>query len=146
MKNILFILPLMLISFYSHSQAPEDLIKKFFSEYTGNTSTAIDNLYATNAWAARMKDGIENIKKEINSYTIDYMGKYYGYEPIIKKQFSESFILFSYMVKYDRQPLRFTFQFYKPNDKWTIFSFKIDGNIDDEIEEAAKLYYLNLNN
>ena len=56
------------------------------------------------------------------------------FEPILK----------SYLVKYDRQPIRFTFQFYKPNKEWRIHSFKYDGNIDDEIEEAAKLYYFKL--
>ena len=48
------------------------------------------------------------------------------------------------MVKYDRQPMRFTFKLYKPNDKWILFSFKIDVDLDDELEQAAKLYYLNL--
>ena len=92
----------------------------------------------------RIKDGIETVKQEVNKYTIDYVGKYYGYELITKKQFSESFILYSYMVKYNRQPMRFIFKFYKPNDKWTLFEFTIDSDLDDEIEQAAKLYYLNL--
>ncbi len=125
---------------------PEQIIKKFFITYSANTNKAIDDLYATNPWANRFKDAVENIKKEINSYTLDYVGKYYGYESITKKQFSESFILYSYMVKYDRQPMRFTFELYKPNDKWTVYSFKIDTEMDDEIEQAAKLYYLNLGN
>lgn len=53
--------------------------------------------------------------------TLDYIGKYYGYEIITTKKFSESFELHSYLVKSDRQPIRFIFKFYKPNDKWVFF-------------------------
>jgi hypothetical protein len=84
------------------------------------------------------------MKNEVNKYTVDYVGKYYGNELITKKQFSESFVLYSYVFKYDRQPIRFIFKFYKPNDKWMLYSMKIDRDLDDEIEQSAKLYYLNL--
>ncbi len=53
-------------------------------------------------------------------------------------------MLYSYLVKYDRQPLRFIFKFYKLNDKWVLYSYALDDSLDDEIQEAAKLYYLNL--
>ncbi len=146
MKKMFFILSLSIFS-CSIAQAqntPDDLIKTFFAGYQKNSGKAIDDIYLTNPWAIRIKDAIENIKKEVGGYTADYMGAYYGYERIVKKQLSESFILYSFLVKYDRQPLRFTFEFYKPNDAWRLFSFKIDGELDDEIEQAAKLYYLNL--
>jgi hypothetical protein len=125
---------------------PDSLIKTFFETYTIDKNKSIDNIYSTNTWSTRVKDGVDNIKKELNGLTVDYMGNYYGFELITKKQFSESFILYSYMVKYERQPLRFIFKFYKPNKKWILYSFAIDSNIDDEIEQAAKLYYLNLDN
>ena len=123
---------------------PEDIINKFFKNYEKSPSKAIEEIYANNPWTSRLKDGIEIMKNEVNKYTIDYLGKYYGYELITKKQFSESFILYSYMLKYDRQPVRFIFKLYKPNDKWAFFSLNIDSELDDEIEQAAKLYYLNL--
>ena len=63
---------------------------------------------------------------------------------IEKKKFAESFELYSYMVKYDRQPIRFIFKFYKPNDEWVLYSYALDDNLDTEIQEAAKLYYLEL--
>ena len=145
MKKTLLITLFSILSFSTFGQShPEEIIKKFFDTYGKNSNKAIDELYATNPWTSRLKDGIENMKKEVNGYTVDYVGKYYGYESITKKQLSESFVLYSYLIRYDRQPMRFTFEFYKPNDKWTLFSFKIDTDLDDEIEQAAKLYYLNL--
>lgn len=146
MKINLLISLLLLCSAATFGQSsPEEITKNFFNDYNKNSNKAIDDLYATNPWSIRIKDGIENMKKEINSYTVDYVGKYYGHELITKKQLSESFVLYSYLVKYDRQPMRFIFTFYKPNTKWTLYSFKVDSNLDTEIEEAAKLYYLNLN-
>ncbi len=133
---------LLLITFLSST--PGELIKKFFTEYPKNSSKAIDDLYATNPWTVRIKDAIENIKKEVSSYNVDYVGEYYGSELITQKQFSESFVLYTYMVKYDRQPMRFAFQFYKPNDKWALHSFSIDSNLGDELTEAGKLYFLKL--
>jgi hypothetical protein len=50
------------------------------------------------------------------------------------------------MIKYDRQPIRFIFKLNKPNDKWILFSLKIDDSLDDEIEQAAKIYNLSLDN
>lgn len=145
MKKLLLLSLFFTLSMNTFAQAsPQEIINIFFKVYVNNTSKAIDDIYSTNPWTIRIKDAIENMKKEVNGYTTDYVGKYYGYEVITKKQFSESFVLYSYLVRYDRQPMRFTFEFYKPNDKWTLYSFKIDSELDDEIEQAAKLYYLDL--
>jgi len=145
MKNLIVLALLLSTSIASYSQnSPDEIINKFFIEYSKNPSKAVEDIYATNPWTTRIKDGIETMKNEVNSYTVDYVGKYYGKELITKKQFSESFILYSYMLKYDRQPIRFTFKLYKPNDKWSLYSLNIDAGLDEELEQAAKLYYLNL--
>jgi hypothetical protein len=145
MKKLILFAVVIIFSIPTYGQStPEELIKSFFATYSKNPGKAVEDIYATNPWSARIKDGIENVKKEVNGYNVNYVGKYYGQELITKKQLSESFILYSYMVKYDRQPMRFVFKLYKPNDKWTLYSFKIDTNLDVEIEESAKLYYLNL--
>lgn len=128
----------------SAQTSPEKLIIDFFKEYPKNPGKSLESLYATNTWASRNQDAIEQLKGEVNKLTVDYVGKYYGYELITKKQFSESFIVYSYMIKYDRQPLRFLFKFYKANETWSLFSFSMDANLDVEIEEATKLYHLNL--
>ncbi|WP_177764419.1 hypothetical protein [Flavobacterium sp. I3-2] len=141
---LIAILSILSISSYGQQSNPDELIKKFFTEYPKNSGKALDELYETNPWNVRIKDGIETIKKEVNSYNVDYVGKYYGYELITKKKLSESFVLYSYMVKYDRQPMRFVFKFYKPNDKWILFGFEVDTNLDDELSEAAKIYFLKL--
>ena len=134
-----------LISFAQNT--PEEIVSKFFTEYKNEgASKALDNLYSNNEWINRATDAITKLKQQLNSLNEDFVGKYYGYELIVEKKLSDSFILMSYLVKYDRQPIRFTFQFYKPDNEWRTHSFKYDGNIDEEIEESAKVYYLDLKN
>ncbi len=127
-------------------RSPKEIVDQFFTDYkTVGSSMALDNLYKTNKWMDRATDAITNLKSQLEGLNEDYVGEYYGYELIVEKKLSQSYILLSYLVKFDRQPIRYTFQFYKPNDKWSLYSFKYDGSIDAEIEEAAKLYYLDLN-
>lgn len=144
MKKLLFVL-LILISVNSFAQSsPQDIINGFFATYEKDAGKAIKELYETNKWTERIKDDIDKIIGTVNGFTESYMGKYYGYEIITKKKFAESFELYSYMVKYDRQPIRFIFKFYKPNNKWVLYSYALDDSLDTEIQEAAKLYYLKL--
>ncbi|WP_456422960.1 hypothetical protein [Lutibacter sp.] len=144
MKKLLFVL-LISISGNSFAQSsPQDIINDFFATYEKDAGKAIKELYETNKWTERIKDDIDKIIRTVNGFTESYMGKYYGYEIITKKKFAESFELYSYMVKYDRQPIRFIFKFYKPNNKWVLYSYALDDSLDAEIQEAAKLYYLKL--
>ncbi|MDY7395762.1 hypothetical protein UMM65_10945 [Aureibaculum sp. 2210JD6-5] len=134
-----------LISFAQNS--PKEIVSKFFTDYKNEgASKALDNLYSNNKWMNRATDAITQLKQQLGTLDEDYVGKYYGYELIVEKKLSDSFILMSYLVKFDRQPIRFTFQFYKPDNEWRTHSFKYDGSIDDEIEESAKVYYLDLKN
>ena len=144
MKRLLFILIFSTSASLFSQTGPQNLIDDFFTTYEKDAGKAVEELYATNEWTERRKDDIDKIIGTVNGFTESYMGKYYGYEIITTKKFSESFVLYSYLIKYDRQPLRFIFKFYKPNDIWVLYSYSLDDNLDDEIQEAAKLYYLDL--
>jgi hypothetical protein len=139
----LIIIFFLFLTTISRSQTPESLIDKFFKDYAVSPSKAIDDIYNTNVWTKNSKEGIENMKREIASYTLDYMGKYYGKELITKQKCTESFELHYYMVKYDRQPMKFVFEFYKPNNKWMLYSLMINADLDEDAEQAAKLALLN---
>jgi len=124
----------------------QQLIDDFFSNYENEgVEVAVDELYKTNPWTTRIQDAINNVKTQLARYNEELVGKYYGYEPIVTKQLGNSYVLHSYLVKFDRQPLRFTFQLYKPDKEWRLASFAFDDSYDDELEEAAKVYYMDLN-
>ena len=145
MRNVIIALLVLGALNVSAQSTPQHLLDKFFAAYKENAGQAVQDLYATNEWTMRKKDDIDHVVGTVNSLTETYVGAYYGYELITTKKFADSFQLYSYLVKYDRQPIRFVFKFYKPNDKWILYSFSLDDELDDEIEEAAKLYYLDLN-
>lgn len=145
--SIGFVFVIFLVLQGQAQETPESMIAEFFKTYKEEgSSKALDDLYATNPWTARVQDAIDNIKNQLGRFDEDLVGKYYGYEEIVTKKLGDSYILKSYFLKFDRQFLRLTFQFYKPKDEWRLYSFKFDDSFDDEIEEAAKLYYLELKN
>ena len=123
----------------------EEITDKFFKTYEKSPLEGVDYIFSTNKWMMdRNKDGVENIKTKLNSF-IGLVGDYYGYEKITEKSVGESYRLVSYLVKYDRQPVRFTFVFYKPKDSWQVQNFQYDDGLDDELEESGKVYRLKEN-
>jgi len=67
---------------------------------------------------------------------------YEGYELIITQHATKSLILMSYLVKHEILPFRIIFIFYKPNNEWKIYKFKIDDQFDAELEDFGKFFFL----
>ena len=120
----------------------QEITDVFFETFEKAPLKAVDYVFGTNKWMVeRNKDGIENVKNKLSSF-LGLVGNYYGYEKITEKSIGKSLKLVSYMIKYDRQPIRFTFIFYKPKDKWQVQNFQYDDKLDDELEESGKVYRL----
>lgn len=143
MKNhitiILASIFIVLISnFELNAQTSEkEITTEFFRLFKTNPIQAFDYAFSTNKWLKRDIDGIENLKNQFKNL-IPLVGEYYGYEIINEKKIGENYKLISYMIKYDRQPLRFNFIFYKPANKWQLQNLNYDDKLSDEIKEAAK--------
>lgn len=127
------------------TQSPEELIKEFFSIYKSESpENALNNIFNTNKWIKESQDQIDNISIQLTN-TASLMGDYYNSKLITKASVGEDLIMYSYLVKYERQPLRFVFTFYKPNENWQLQNFQYDDAIDEELEEAIKAYRLREN-
>lgn len=120
----------------AQGQTPSDISKKFFELYATKPMDAIDQLFADVKKNKQVNDDITAIKKNLK-VTIDQDGDYYGYEPITEKNVGTTLKLLSYMVKYDKQPVRFVFIYYKPKDVWKIYTFQFNTNLDEELTNAA---------
>lgn len=141
MKNILALLVFTLLigTFLTDLKAQtseKDITSEFFRVFENEPLKAMDYAFSTNSWMERNIDGIESLKTKFNDL-LPLIGDYYGYEIITEKNVGENLKLISYMLKYDRQPVRFTFVMYKPNEKWQVQNLKFDVDIDNEIEESA---------
>lgn len=147
--NSVFLILILVLNYScveAQSEEPNEIINTFFFEFEKSGSdVALDYIFSTNYWMEEYsKDAISNIKVDLKSF-INLVGDYYSFEFITEKSIGHSFRLYSYLVKYDRQPIRFVFIFYKPNDKWMIYNFKYDIEIAEELEDAARAYRLKEN-
>lgn len=116
----------------------EPLIQKFFKQFEGGkVNEAIDELYSTNKWIDQQRDMVQNIKTQFAG-VVPLVGQYRGRELIGTATIGGRLVHVTYLMLYDRQPLRFEFQFYKPKDAWIIYSFSFDTKLSDEIEAAAR--------
>lgn len=132
-KIVTIVLILTSVSFYGQSVTSKDLVNTFFTAYKNDAGKAVRDLYKTNVWAGAVKKNIDKIVTTVNGFTKQNMGEYYGFEPMKIKKISESYELHTYLVKYGRQPLRYIFKFYKPKDKWLLYSFSLDDGVDKEL-------------
>jgi hypothetical protein len=122
----------------------QSLVDKFFNDYQNKgAKIAVEELYKTNIWTTRIKDKVDDIKNKLESYNEELVGKYYGYVFIDKIESSDCFAIYSYLLKFDRQPLRLTFKLYKPNDKWILYSFSFDDSFDEDLEKSLIWKYTN---
>ena len=116
----------------------EPLIQKFFKQFeAGKINDAIDELYSTNKWATQQQDLVQNIKTQFAGVS-GLVGQFRGRELVGTTTVGGRVVHVTYLALYDRQPLRFEFQFYKPQDAWIIYSFSFDTKLSDELEAAAR--------
>ncbi len=97
---------------------PQSIVDNFFANYEKKgAEEAIDLLYATNKWMERKSDGINNLKSQLSRFNEGLVGEYFGHVFIDKIKTSDCYEIHTYFMKFDRQPLRLTFHFYKASDK-----------------------------
>lgn len=145
MKKVILI-GLLFCSFSALSQNdPQKMNDEFFTRYkTKGANEAIDYIFSTNKWMSESKDQIENVKFKLNG-TIKSIGDYHGFNLIAKRTIGDHLSFYTFLVRYERQPLRFNFLFYKANDQWAIYTFSFDDNLDEELKEAGRAYGLKEN-
>lgn len=125
-------------NFVVAQEKPEDITEHFFKLYVEQSSdTAIGYIFANNKWMNNYKAYIDNLKMQTKEF-IAKIGQYYGYELIEKVVYSENYMLFNYMLRYDRQPIKISFILYKPNQTWQIQNLKLDEKLEDDIEQKSE--------
>jgi hypothetical protein len=130
-------LGLLLVGIQSFGQnTPKGTAEKFFKEYqTLGVTKSIDNLYASNKWMEFSTDAVSGLKTQLEGLTVDFVGKFHGYELVKEQKIGENYIFLTYLGRYDRQPIRFDFEFYKPNSAWQIHSFSFDDKFGDDLKQ-----------
>ncbi|WP_190811443.1 hypothetical protein [Flagellimonas sp. S3867] len=140
------ILIIVLLSVLSSNQifsqeSEKEILDNFFEIYQKDTSKAVDYIYSNTKWIDSEGDSVKRLKSQLKQYE-ELVGEYFGEEFLYKGKLGQSFLTYIYLAKYERQPFRFTFEFYKANDKWIVYSFKFDDSFDDDLEEVIKYDYM----
>lgn len=113
--------------------SPEDITLRFFELYQEKGSdAAVDYVFSTNVWLSNAQSEVTTIKLQLKK-GIAIIGQYYGYELIEKKMLGESYAMLSYMLRYSRQPIKFTFILYKPDKNWQVQNMKFDDRLETDI-------------
>jgi hypothetical protein len=115
----------------------KEITDPFFAVYAKYPMKAVDYAFATNKWMLKKPEEVTNVKTQLKTLT-DLLGEYYGYDLISETTISPNLKVIKFLVKYDREPIKFTFLLYKPKDKWIVQNFSWNENLDKEIEDAPK--------
>jgi hypothetical protein len=120
------------------AQSPQDIVDSFFKIYTTNQPVkALEDLYSHAPWLKDKNEGVENLKTKFSTLQ-EYVGDFRGYELLNTKSINNSFTIITYLVRFNSNPMTFTFQFYKPDKDWIVYSFSYDDSIVADLEKAVK--------
>jgi hypothetical protein len=137
---ILFIISIIAPSLRAQNDTlstPEKISEHFFMLFATDTDNAVDFLFSTNKWfnTATMPQ-LGEIKGKIKK--LYYLGNLKGFELASKKVLSPSLVLITYIVKYDRQPIKIEFYYYKPENQWQIQTFRFEEDLKIDLQNATE--------
>lgn len=134
MKKIflLFVFALSVQFVLAQNTTYQGVVEEFFKLYENEgPNKAIDFIFSTNEYLQSNEEQVTAIKLKLST-AVSIIGDYSGYEPVIIKEIGQSMVQGTYMVKYARQPLFFTFVMYKPDKYWQIQTLRFDDKLTDE--------------
>ncbi|MEJ0054378.1 MAG: hypothetical protein WDN75_01215 [Bacteroidota bacterium] len=121
----------------------QDLIDTFFDLYKNKGyDIALKYALSTNKWIEPSGGEMDNIIVKLEKQ-IKTMGEYLGNEQLKTKVLGGRLRYVSYLVYYQRDPIRFTFALYKSSEAWEITDFQYDLDFDKEVEQSMKLSVAN---
>lgn len=136
--KILMILLSLTFSFNVFAVDYQQEIDKFFELYKADkVDEAVDSIYSTNEYVSAIPDQIKNVKTKLSALN-GLVGKVHHIGLLDTFLVGDSFVYVTYLVTYDRQPIRYEFQFFKVNDGWRVFSFSFDDDLSGIQAQARK--------
>ncbi len=100
----------------------------------GKSAEALEQLFSGNRWmkaetVQKLKTDVVGIEKMLGSFRT--------FEKLQEIKVGTRFVYVSYLVLYDRQPLRMEFKFVRPGDDWVILGFFLDDKLDEDVAKTA---------
>jgi hypothetical protein len=120
-----------------------EIVNNFFALIQNDKyGEAVDLMNSTNPWMKAKSDEIAKVRSGMADLP-SLAGSILSHEVLSEASIGPGFIHLDYIVNFERQPLRFYFDFHKVRDRWNTFSFGYKDDLKDWASEKAKLNYLN---
>jgi hypothetical protein len=123
-------------SLWSADYQPE--VDKFFSLYQAEKiDEAVNSIYSSNQYVSAIPDQVKQVKTQLSALK-GLVGELSHIDKIDTYSVGDNFVHLTYLVSYERQPIRFEFQFFKVKEGWRIYSMSFDDDLTDEIKILAR--------
>ena len=114
--------------------SPTDMIDQFFTKYKEDPAGAVDLIFSFNPrFSGPAKEQATNVRLKLEEL-LPLLGSYHGFEALGNNKIGESLYFYRFMIKYDTQPMLFTFKFYRPDKSWLLMGFAFNDRLLEEIE------------
>ncbi|OFX72077.1 MAG: hypothetical protein A2X12_02415 [Bacteroidetes bacterium GWE2_29_8] len=122
----------------SFAQEANDVINQFFKTYEGKGYEAgVDYLLSTNKKMQSDSMQTANIKNLFKA-SVSEAGNYSGNELIKKEEVSASLIKYTYLLKYENDPINVILILYKAKDKWSAYNINCYKYINEEARNQPR--------
>jgi len=121
----------------SAQKASSDITDQFFEIFKGDPLQAIDYAFATNPYLESEKLAIETLKNKYKN-AISQTGTYLGFEKIMEKDIVDRYKVCSFLLRYEKMPIRFTLIMYRAKDTWCVNQLYYDSSMQVELEASIK--------
>lgn len=118
----------------AHAKAGyEPIVDAFFKKLQeGKPDEAVKNFFRRNHWMTDEADKLEELATQFAD-VVKTLGTYHGHQRLAKKVVAGHIAQVTYLGLYARQPIRLSFQLYKPKDAWRGQSFRFDATFIKEL-------------
>ncbi len=97
---------------------PDKMVRSFLNRLQADkVSEAYDGLFEGSGIPVLRATDVEAIKRRTSSSLLVY-GDVLGYEKIAERAFGTSVVRLVYIMKTEKAPMVWVFNFYKPEEKW----------------------------
>ena len=141
MHRIIAVLAICLFGLVSlpAQSAVKDLVNGFFMEYeAGDPASAFAYANALRPEAEGKRGALNVADLQAKFVELEkQFGNYYGYDILVEQELGPNFVRYICFARYEYRPIRFTFEFYRPNSTWHLYALRIDRRMNTEIKEQS---------
>ncbi len=122
----------------THASEPYERLPEKFIELLRQSKQdeAFDSMFSTNKWISPESDQVKALRSKL-SQDIKLVGEYKYFELLSEQKVGERWSRVTYAIGFERQPIIFTFDLYKPDDNWIISSFTYNMKLSLMLEKPS---------